>query len=168
MADRYDILLVSEDGGYALASEMPKSVIREFMGRRIIEVTDEALGSDWVEIYAIPGVHAHEFFVKGTAPDEALFLEFVLRFGDVESPLPFGGEKAWFFIEIRGALFDHVRADFLARLNEVMVTRFRAVHRPHESLPPRRESEREAITDKRRRRLSMVATGQIGTTVEEF
>jgi hypothetical protein len=168
MADRYDILLVSEDGGYPLAAAMPKEILRDLSARRIIKPTDEALGKDWVEIYATPGVHAHEFFIKGTAPAEPVFLEFVLRFGDIRSALPFGGDDAWFFIELRGALYEDVRADFFARLGEVMTTRFRAVRRPHESLPPHRESERDAIQDNRRRRLSMMATGQIGTSVEEF
>jgi len=167
VAERFDLVLVSEDGGYALADAMTNALLREYASRRVIYPNDEALGRDWVEIYAQPGVHAHEAFIKGTEPDEPVFLEFVFRFGDVKSQLPFGGTDAWFFIEFRGALYPDVRADVLARLNEILNTRLRCVHRPHEGLPPHRESERAPAADTRRRRTGG-ASKRIGTTVEEF
>ncbi len=167
MAERFDLLLVSEDGGYALADAKTNALLREFAARRVINPTAEALGHDWVEIYAEPGVHAHEAFIKGMEPDEPIFLEFVFRFGDVKSVLPFGGGDAWFFIELRGALYPDVRADFLRRLNEILHTRLRCVRRPHEKLPAHLESERAPAADKRRRRTG-AASRRIGTTVEEF
>ena len=167
MAERFDLLLVSEDGGYALAEAKTHAFMREYTARRVINPTDEALGHEWVEIYGVPGVHGHEAFIKGTEPDEPVFLEFVFRFGDVESALPFGGEKAWFFIEFRGSLYPDVRADFLRRLNEILHTRLRCVRRPHEGLPPHLESERPPAADTRRRRTG-AASRRVGTTVEEF
>ena len=167
MAERFDILLVSEDGGYALANAMTNALLREYAARRIIVPTDEALGHEWVEIYAEPGVHGHEAFIKGAAPEEPIFLEFVFRFGDVKSALPFGGTDAWFFIEFRGALYPEVRADLMRRLNEILSTRLRCVSRPHDGLPPHLESERSPSPDPRRRRTGGVSQ-QVGTIVEEF
>ena len=167
MTKRYDILLVSEDGGYCLAEAMVHALLRECASRRFIEPTEEALGKEWVEIYGKPAVHAHEAFIKGTEPDEATFLEFVFRFGNERSELPFGGKDAWFFFEFRGALFPEIRADFLKRLNEILKTRLRTESREHGSLPPHRESERDPAGDTRRRRTGGVSR-QVGSVVEEF
>lgn len=168
---RYDILLVSQNRGYNVAEQGLKSIINYMQASGFIRVYDEAIAEEWTEVYARVGPSSNEMFVKGAYTGDApLFHELAIRSGTRPTFIPFGGapdESCYFWIEIRGALFDELTGRVKNKLKDVLVTRFDYFVRPHEGLPPHAVvPPDEAPIDKKLKKDGPAA--RVGTAVEEF
>jgi hypothetical protein len=169
---RYDILLVSQNRALNVVEQGLKSLINYLQASGVVRVYDEAIAENWTEVYAKVGPSSHEMFVIGSyTGDSPVFLEVAIRGGTASTYIPFGGtenETCYFWIEIRGALFNDLTGKFKLKLREVMSTRFDMFTRKHEALPPHGEvGEDEAPVDKKRKRQEGAAQ-RVGTAVEEF
>jgi hypothetical protein len=166
MTERHDLLLVGEGPSFALADAAVRSFLRGVAAAQLALPVDEALARTWAEVYLAPGAAAHALFVKGAAPPEPVFLEGALHFGDAPEALPFGDGSAHFWLELRGALYPEVAAEFLRRFEAELGARPRTYARPHAALPPRR-----VVPEEERRPGPAAKAGRgspVGTRVEEF
>ncbi len=169
---RYDILLVSQNRAFNVVEQGLKSLVNYLQASGLTRIYDEAVAEEWTEIYGKVGPSSHELFVKGAYDDPApVYHELMIRGGTRPARVPYGPadpeESCYFWIEIRGALFDDLTGKIKIKLREVMVTRFDMFVRPHEALPPHAiVPPEEAPIDKKKKKEG--PAHRVGTAVEEF
>jgi len=169
---RYDIIALSQNRAFNMVEQGLKSLINYLQACGWVRVYDEAIAEEWTEVYAKVGPSSHEMFVKGPyAETEPVFLEVAVHSGVRPFTVPFGPpdpeESCYFWIEIRGALFDEVAGKLKNKLKDVMSTRLDFYTRAHASLPPHAEvGPDEQPIDKKLRKGGPAQ--RVGTAVEEF
>lgn len=169
---RYDILIVSQNRAFNVVEQGLKSLINYLQAVGFVRVYDEAVAEEWTEVYCNAGPTAHEMFVKGPyITTEPLFLEYAIRGGTRPIHVPYGTEDkeetCYFWMEIRGALFQEITGKVKNKLKDLLTARLDYFTRPHEALPPHLVvPANEQPTDKKRRKEGPAA--RVGTAVEEF
>lgn len=169
---RYDILAVSQNRAYNVVEQGLKSLINFMQASGFVRVNDEAVAEEWVEVYGAAGPTAHEMFVQGPyTSDVPVVLEIAFRSGTRPCRVPYGpadpDESCYFWIEIRGALFNDITGKTKLKLRDVMATRFDFFVRPHQALPPHLVvPPDEAPIDKKKKKDT--PAHRVGTAVEEF
>lgn len=170
-ARRHDIVLVSQNRAYNVAEQGLKALVNFMQASGYMRIYEESIAEEWTELYSRIGPSSHEMFVKGPyAGEDPVFHELAIRSGTRPAFVPFGGqpdETCYFWIEIRGALFDELTGRVKNKLKDVMMTRFDYFTRPHEGLPPHAVvPPDEAPIDKKLKKDGPAA--RVGTAVEEF
>lgn len=166
---RYDVLLVSERGGYKPSRSAIGTMVHQLAYRGFAAPVEEAIAEKWLEIYFEPSVSAHEvFWEKAYTSGEEVFEELVLRvedkaffaeYGDIKAPL-------YWSIEFRNCLFEEPLGHFKKLFLEALNLRLHVVSREHKGLPPHRVvAEDEVVVEKKRRERG---AGLAGTHVEEL
>jgi len=168
--ERYDVLIVPANAGFRPAVKAIRSIVMTLNFRGFASPVDEAVHTDWAEIYCEPGPASHEVFHKGpwTGP-RPIFLECMVRAGTEEAEFDYGPDRpVYFAIEFRGCLFKEPLGPFRKLLKDSLNFRSRVYYRDHESLPPHRtvgdEDGPEDPASKRRER----GPGIAGSDIEEW
>jgi hypothetical protein len=169
---RYDILLVSQNRQHTVIEQGLKSLINYLQATNIIRVNDEAVAKEWVEVYAKQGPTAHDMFVRGVYDsDLPTFFEVAVRGGTRACFIPFGGEEnegCFFWMEVRGCLFQEINGKYKTKLNQVMSTRFDYFVREHVALPPHLTVPPDELPEEKKYARRDSASPRVGTAVEEF
>jgi hypothetical protein len=164
MSAREDLLLVPNNGGYAIPDAAIHSMVRALMTTRMIVPKEERIHQGAVRLFLAPGPHAHAWFGRGTAPTVPHFHELVIAFGEKKAPLPDGSGDAWFWLELRGA---RSRPDGRARQEfaKLIGTQLTLRARPHDGIPDRPDADPEPVEATP---IEAPSAGQCGVRVEEF
>lgn len=169
---RYDILLVSQNRAYTVVEQGLKSLINYLQATNIIRVNDEAVAKEWVEVYSKAGPTAHDMFVRGVYDSDLLtFKEIAIRGGTRLCAIPFGGEEnegCYFWMEVRGCLFQEINGKYKTKLNQVMTTRFDYFVRDHEALPAHLTVPPDEVPEAKKYARRDPSSPRVGTAVEEF
>ncbi|MCB9729938.1 MAG: hypothetical protein H6744_16980 [Deltaproteobacteria bacterium] len=167
---RYDLIMVPAVRDTNVGEGAADSLIRVLATPKLVVPVAESLAETWCEVYLAPGPASHQLFVRGGYDgEEPVFLDGVVRWGSSTESLEYaaGDVPVHFFFELRGCLYDHFAASFLARMKDILFVPVHTFARPHAGPRPRREvPPGEERTDKRRKR---GGTGALaGTRVEEL
>lgn len=171
-AHRYDILLVSQNRAFNVVEQGLKSLMNYLVATNVVRVADEAIAKEWTELYCKPGPTPHDLFVRGPYEGtEAPFLELALRSGTRPCAVPFGTETpetCYFWIEVRGALFQELSGKFKMKLKDVLATRFDFYTRDHVPPPPHATVPADEVPEEKKYARKNAASPRVGTAVEEF
>jgi len=171
-APRYDILAVSQNRAFNVVEQGLKALINFLQASGYVRAYDEAIAEEWTEVYCNVGPSSHEMFMRGVnVVTEPLFREVAIHGGIRPVYVPFGTEdkeeSCYFWIEVRGALFNELTGKVKNKLKDIMMTRFDFYARPHEGLPPHAVVPADEQPIDKKRRKESPAT-RVGTAVEEF
>jgi hypothetical protein len=141
MSHRFDLAILSQRSSMQVSPQGVHALIRYLAAQGYITDVLRSESDDWVEIHAAPGSFAHALFHDGPATEVSpAFFEMGFRFGP--SPLVVGyGPSATvhFFLEFRGAAFEHVTDALLERVDAILYARPVLAVRPHTRIRERSE-----------------------------
>lgn len=169
-AQRYDVLVIPSNAGFRAAGNAIRSVVMSLNFRGFAKPVEEAIASDWAEIYCEPGPAAHEvFYERAYTGPEPVFKECVVYAGNEPAELDYGPPRpVYFMIEFRGCVYKEPLGPFRKLLMDSVNFRASVHVREHAGLKPHRtvaddEAPGEPAKKKRER-----GPGLAGTEVEEW